>query len=159
MRTWLNRLTPFCLFLSLVTPVSSLAETAEAEAAAGSGTVQVELSGLQNASGNIYIAVYDSDDTWLGDEAVLQQKVVIAEALDGDIVRAEFQLQPGEYAFSIFYDSNNNGKLDTNFIGIPKEPVALSNNARPKFGPPKYKDAVFPLGAEPVIQRISIEAI
>jgi uncharacterized protein (DUF2141 family) len=155
MRTWLNRLTPFCLLLSLVAPVSSVAETADT----GAGTVQVELSGLQNASGNIYIAVYDSDDTWLGDEAVLQQKVVIADALDGEIVRAEFQLQPGEYAFSIFYDINNNGKLDTNFIGIPKEPVALSNNARPKFGPPKYKDAVFPLGAEPVIQRISIEAI
>ena len=153
MRTWFNRLTPLCLLLSLVVPVSSLAETADA------GTVQVELTGLQSASGNIYIAVYDSDDTWLGDEVVLQQKVVIAEALDGDIVRAEFQLQPGEYAFSIFYDSNNNGELDTNFIGIPNEPVAISNNARPKFGPPKYKDAVFGLGAEPVIQRISIEAI
>ena len=153
MRTWFNRLTPLCLLLSLVAPVSSLAETADAS------TVQVELTGLQNASGNIYIAVYDSDDTWLGDEVVLQQKVVIAEALDGDIVRVEFQLQPGEYAFSIFYDSNDNGKLDTNFIGIPKEPVAISNNARPKFGPPKYKDAVFELGAEPVIQQISIEAI
>jgi uncharacterized protein (DUF2141 family) len=153
MRTWFNRLTPLCLLLSLVAPVSSLAETADA------GTVQVELTGLQNASGNIYIAVYDSDDTWLGDEVVLQQKVVIAEALDGDIVRAEFQLQPGEYAFSIFYDSNNNGKLDTNFIGIPKEPIALSNNARSKFGPPKYKDAVFGLGAEGVIQRLSIEAM
>ena len=59
----------------------------------------------------------------------------------------------------MFYDANNNGKLDTNFIGIPKEPVALSNNARPKFGPPKYKDAVFAVGAEPVIQRNDIEAI
>jgi uncharacterized protein (DUF2141 family) len=37
--------------------------------------------------------------------------------------------------------------------------VALSNNARPKFGPPKYKDAVFTLGEEPLTQSISMEEI
>jgi uncharacterized protein (DUF2141 family) len=85
--------------------------------------------------------------------------VVIADARDGDLVWAEMHLPPGEYALSIFYDSNDNGELDTNFIGIPKEPVALSNNARPKFGPPKYKDAVFTLGEEPLTQSISMEEI
>ena len=121
--------------------------------------VRVELTGLANAEGNLYIAVYDSDDTWLGDETVMEQKVVIAEARDGELVTSELLLPPGEYALSIFYDSNDNGKLDTNFIGIPKEPVALSNNARPKFGPPKYKDAVFTLGSDAVVQRISMEEI
>ena len=122
--------------------------------------LRVEVTGLQNAQGNIYIAVYDSDDTWLGDETVLGQQVAIAEARSEDgLVSTELDLPPGEYALSIFHDSNNNGELDTNFIGIPKEPVALSNNARPKFGPPKYKDAVFTLGDEPLTQRISMEDI
>jgi uncharacterized protein (DUF2141 family) len=122
--------------------------------------LRVEVTGLQNAQGNIYIAVYDSDDTWLGDEIVLGQQVAIAEARSEDgLVSTELDLPPGEYALSIFHDSNNNGELDTNFIGIPKEPVALSNNARPKFGPPKYKDAVFTLGDEPLTQRISMEDI
>jgi len=122
-------------------------------------TLRVELTGLQQVDGDIYIAVYDSDDTWLGDATVLDQKVVIAEARDDELVVAELQLPPGEYALSIFYDSNANGELDTNFIGIPNEPVALSNNARPRFGPPKYKDAKFTLGSEPLIQRISMEKI
>jgi uncharacterized protein (DUF2141 family) len=121
--------------------------------------LNLELTGLQSVSGDIYIAVYNSKDTWLGDDVVVSQKVVIADALDGEIVRYQLQLAPGEYALSIFYDKNNNGELDTNFIGIPKEPVALSNNARPKFGPPKYKDAVFELGLEPVTQNISMEKI
>ena len=123
------------------------------------GVVRLEITGLKDASGDIYIAVYDSDDNWLGDDTVMQQKVVIAEALDGELVLSELQLPPGEYAFSIFYDVNNNGELDTNWIGIPKEPVAISNNARPKFGPPSYEDAVFTLGSEPVIQQIEIESI
>lgn len=127
--------------------------------AVANSTVQIELTGLESAEGNLFIAVYDSKKTWLGDETVAQQKVVIVESREEGIVKAELQLPPGEYALSIFHDSNDNGKLDANFIGIPKEPVALSNNARPKFGPPKYKDAVFELGAEPVLQQISMEEI
>ena len=118
------------------------------------GIVMVELSGLQGATGNVYIAVYDSDSTWLGDEAVMQQKVVIAEALDGELVRTELQLPLGDYALSAFYDRDGDGEMDTNFIGMPKEPIGLSNNTVGKFGPPKYSDAVFTLGAAPMVQSI-----
>jgi uncharacterized protein (DUF2141 family) len=121
--------------------------------------LRVELTGLANADGHLYIAVYDSGETWLGEETVLERQVVIADAREGELVTTELDLPPGEYALSIFYDSNDNGELDTNFIGIPKEPIALSNNARARFGPPKYKDAVFTLGTEPVVQRINMEEI
>jgi uncharacterized protein (DUF2141 family) len=119
--------------------------------------VKIEVSGLAEAKGSIYIAVYNSDDTWLGDDTVMASEVVIAEALSDGLVHAELQLPEGEYALSIFHDVNDNGEMDTNWIGLPKEPVALSNNARPKFGPPKYKDAVFTLGAEPVLQEIDMQ--
>ncbi|HEY6132059.1 MAG TPA: DUF2141 domain-containing protein [Halioglobus sp.] len=121
------------------------------------GILTVEISGLKNASGNVYIAVYTSDSTWLSDETVLDKKVAIAEALDGDLVRTELQLPLGEYALSAFYDRDNDGALDTNIVGVAKEPIALSNNAVIKFGLSKYTDAVFNLGAEPLIQRISMQ--
>ena len=53
--------------------------------------------------------------------------------------RIGFRLQHAEH------DVNDNQKLDTNWIGIPKEPVAISNNARGRLGPPKWKDAMFEL--------------
>ncbi len=123
------------------------------------GILMVEISGLKDATGNVYIAVYNSDSTWLSDKTVLSKKVAIAEALDGDQVRTELQLPLGEYALSVFYDKDDDGEMDTNFIGMPKEPIALSNNAVAKFGPPKYADAVFSLGAEPMIQRISMKEL
>ena len=123
------------------------------------GILMVEISGLKDASGNVYIAVYDSDSSWLSDEVVLNQKVVIADALDGDLVRTELLLPLGDYALSVFYDQDGDGKLKTNFIGMPKEPIALSNNAVAKFGPPEYDDAVFSLGAQPLIQNLSIKAL
>ena len=123
------------------------------------GILMVEISGLKDASGDVYIAVYDSDSTWLSDEMVLNQKVDIADALDGDLVRTELLLPLGDYALSVFYDQDGDGELKTNFIGMPKEPIALSNNAVAKFGPPKYSDAVFSLGAQPIIQSVSIKAL
>jgi hypothetical protein len=47
---------------------------------------------------------------------------------------------------TVFYDRDDDGKLDTNFIGMPKEPIALSNNAKAKYGPPKFADAACQLG-------------
>jgi uncharacterized protein (DUF2141 family) len=52
-------------------------------------------------------------------------------------------LRPGTYAISVFHDENSNGKLDTNFLGIPKEGVGASNDAKGHFGPPKFADAAF----------------
>jgi uncharacterized protein (DUF2141 family) len=127
--------------------------------AADDASLTIELSGLSEAEGNVYIAVYDNPEDWLGDEVAVGVEVSITEALVDEMVVASLDLPPGEYAISIYYDANGNGELDTNFIGIPKEPVALSNNAKAKFGPPKYKDAVFTLSAEGLTQRIQMNEI
>ena len=118
--------------------------------------VKIEITGLDQDHGDVFIAVYDSKDQWLGENTVADKHVDIARSKDGAVVRAELQLQPGRYAFSLFHDVNGNGELDTNFIGMPKEPIALSNNAKARFGPPKFADAVFELGAEPVVQSIDM---
>jgi uncharacterized protein (DUF2141 family) len=49
----------------------------------------------------------------------------------------------GIYAASFFYDENGNGKLDVNFLGIPKEQYGFSNNAKGFFGPAKFAKAKF----------------
>ena len=41
------------------------------------------------------------------------------------------------------HDENSNGKLDRNFVGMPKEGVGASNDAKGSFGPPKFADARF----------------
>jgi uncharacterized protein (DUF2141 family) len=51
---------------------------------------------------------------------------------------------PGTYGISAIHDENNNGKLDTNFIGMPTEDYCASRNARGFMGPPRFTDAKFP---------------
>jgi uncharacterized protein (DUF2141 family) len=61
-------------------------------------------------------------------------------------------LPPGSYAIAVYHDANSNGKLDTNFLGIPTERYGFSNNVMGTFGPPSYADASFEiLGGNKVI--------
>ena len=52
-------------------------------------------------------------------------------------------LQRGEYAVRVLHDKNGNGELDTNLVGMPREPWAMSNNAKGNFGPPSWTDVKF----------------
>jgi len=49
----------------------------------------------------------------------------------------------GTYGLSAFHDKNGNGKLDTNFLGMPTEDYCASNNARGFMGPPSFEDSKF----------------
>lgn len=53
------------------------------------------------------------------------------------------KIPAGTYGASAFHDQNNNGKLDTNLLGMPTEDYCATNNARGVFGPPSFSDAKF----------------
>lgn len=50
---------------------------------------------------------------------------------------------PGTYAVALFHDENNDQKLNTNFLGIPKEGYGFSNNAYHTFRAPDFSEASF----------------
>ena len=52
-------------------------------------------------------------------------------------------LPPGRYAAQVFYDENGNHKVDRALFGIPKEGVGFSNDAKIRFSPPKWEEAMF----------------
>lgn len=54
----------------------------------------------------------------------------------------------------MIHDENSNGKLDTNFMRIPVEPYAFTNNAHANFGPPKYDKVKFDFVPDEVIIKI-----
>jgi uncharacterized protein (DUF2141 family) len=66
-------------------------------------------------------------------------------------------IAPGDYALAILHDENGNGKVDTNFIGIPKEGVGFSNNATGKMGPPSFDAVRFHVGSGGNAQMVKIK--
>lgn len=59
--------------------------------------------------------------------------------------------RPGTHAVALFHNENGDGKLDTNFIGIPREDVGVSNNQFRANGPPNWDDAKFNVNGDLVL--------
>lgn len=58
----------------------------------------------------------------------------------------------GKYAIKVYHDENSNQKLDTNFMGMPKEKWGVSNNVEAKLGPPDFKKMLFEVKSDISIQ-------
>lgn len=104
--------------------------------------IHVAIDGLHSDRGQVICSLYSSAAGFpkVPGKAVARTSSLILNR------RANcefFGIQPGAYAISVFHDENSNGKLDTNFLGIPREGVGASNDARGRLGPPKFSDAAF----------------
>ncbi len=99
----------------------------------------INFQGLTSDKGKLFVAIYNQKENFL--KTMFKGEII--EIKNGKATVNFNNLPKGVYAISSFHDENDNGKLDTNFIGIPNEPNACSNNAKASFGPPKFKDAKF----------------
>lgn len=104
----------------------------------------VSVSGIKNNTGSLTAELYNTKDKFLK----VSYKA-ISSPIKSNSASVTFNGIPkGEYTVLVYHDENKNGKLDKNFIGMPKEPVACSNNAKGFMGPPKYEDAKFTVTAD-----------
>lgn len=97
--------------------------------------------------GQMFIAVYNTEADFLGKS----YKGVKSDITNKSCTVTFKDIPEGTYAVSIFHDENDNGKLDSNILGIPKEDYGCSNNATGFMGPPKWKDAKFELKTDKTI--------
>lgn len=106
----------------------------------------VEVHGVPDSVGKISVAVYDNEEGFLKFDKVFKCDSIAAQK---GITKISIKdLPQGEYALAVFYDENGNDKLDTNWMGIPKEKVAFSNAKMKTFGPPKFKECVFKVSSD-----------
>jgi uncharacterized protein (DUF2141 family) len=98
--------------------------------------MRVEIDGLRNTRGQVHCSLFSSpaDFPKKADQAIAPDTSAISQ---GKV--CEFPgVAPGTYAISVFHDQNSNGKLDTNFMGMPREGVGASNNPKGGLGLPKF---------------------
>lgn len=106
-----------------------------------SSEINIELNNLQPTCGSLKIGLYHSKTTFLSVKKAFRH--IKSNKISTKVYR--FQNIPnGIYAIALFCDENHNGKLDTNFFGIPKEAYGFSNNPK-VLGKPDFDDAKFEL--------------
>jgi uncharacterized protein (DUF2141 family) len=107
-----------------------------------STSLQLKVKNIKHDHGKILIAVYNAEGTFMKNR--YSEEAIRVSSFDDLAIK--IKLPFGKYAISIFHDVNENNELNTNFIGIPKEPYGFSNNPKITFGPPNFKQTSFELG-------------
>lgn len=119
-------------------------------AAASDLTITVE--GIAQTQGTIMLGLFD-EATYKSEGAVNGANLTV----ESDRVSVTFEgLEPGEYAVRLYHDLNDDGEMNTNPFGMPTEPFAFSNDAKGRFGPAKWDDAKFTVGADGTMHTITM---
>ena len=121
-------------------------------------TLTVRITGARNTKGQIGVILFQDaqgfpDNT---SKAIRQQSVDI----DTNTMSAQVTfkgLPQGIFAVSVLHDENGNGKMDKNFMGMPKEGYGASNNPKKQRRAPSFDEAKFSLNAAQ--QTIDIKLI
>ena len=103
--------------------------------------VEIEVTGISNQRGDICVMVFSGKAGFPDDpEKALMKFFVPASKAKGGAVRIKVpDLKKGNLAFVALHDEDRNRKLKKNFLGIPKEGVAVSNY--PKLRLPSFEKA------------------
>lgn len=112
--------------------------------------VKINVNQVRSEKGNIVVLLYSKEAGFPNKVASADSKKIVPAIVGSQIILIDVP-GSGDYAISIFHDENSNLEIDTNWIGIPKEGVGVSNNAKGRMGPPKFKDAVAQINAESTI--------
>jgi uncharacterized protein (DUF2141 family) len=118
--------------------------------------IVVSVNNIKSNSGIIKVCVFDKE-TGFPEKTNIALKCVNSTAKKG-VMQVKIEgIVPGKYAIAAHHDENNDGKFNTNFIGIPKEAAGASNGAKGKMGPPKFTDAVIAIDKNKTQISITID--
>lgn len=120
-------------------------------AGASAANIEVRVTGVVAGKGKVAVAVCDKD-TFLKDCKYSAK----APARDGENVITVKDVPAGTWAVLSYQDENDNGELDRNIVGIPKENYGFSRDARGRFGPPSFEDAAFAVSGDTATAAVKL---
>ena len=143
-----NRSTPTAALLGRAgTLLSMLLLCGALAATASAADLTVKVDGVPSAKGTVLLDLDDSAAGW--DNKAKPVATAGVKAVKGDVTYTFKNVPPGTYAVGVIHDENDNGKLDTNFLGIPKEGYGFSNNTT-AMRKPTFEEAHFEIGQQDV---------
>ena len=87
--------------------------------------LEITVENVKTADGALRVGLYASEADYRK-TALRQLKAVPAP---GRIAIRFADLPAGEYAIAMYHDRNDNGKLDSNLVGVPTEPYGFSGES------------------------------
>lgn len=138
----MKKATIFCLLLVLIVIK-----------AAAQNKIFVQISNFENNKGVCKTCLFTSRASFEKGTPF----ICVPSYVTNETSQASFNNVPdGDYAIFVFHDTNNNGKMDKNFLGIPKEGYGASQNRLPFAAAPLFESNKFSVHASTVNLRIKL---
>ncbi|SEO16339.1 DUF2141 domain-containing protein [Mucilaginibacter sp. OK283] len=100
---------------------------------------QVKITGIRSAGGKIILNVFKDDESY-NKEQPYKKVTFDKKAINNGTLTVMVKLEPGTYGITLIDDENENGKIDKNFIRMPKEGFGFSNFFMEKLKKPAFDD-------------------
>ena len=112
--------------------------------------LEVVIANVKDDQGQLRVALF-AKEGYL--KKSVETKIVKAQPNE---LKVYFEnVAEGNYVISVVHDANENGELDKNFVGMPKEGYAFSNN-KGKYGAPDFQEASFQVSGSASAVRIQM---
>ena len=134
--------------------IAALVAATTLAAPAIAGTIQVTVTGIPDDRGVLACSLH-ADPAGFPDGAGAVHDA--SPPRGGQAVCMFEGVTPGRYAVAVLHDANGNGRLDTNVLGMPQERWGISVGPAPRLRAPRFDEAAFDMGTDPLQLRIELD--
>ncbi|MFH1051158.1 MAG: DUF2141 domain-containing protein [bacterium] len=121
------------------------------------GKITIVVNGFKNNTGKARILIFsDKEKKYYPSEHKKAYGRYIVPIKNKKVTFTFENLPFEDYAISVHHDEDNNGKINTNWLGIPNEGLGASNDAKGNFGPPTFEQAKISLSKEELKLEINM---
>ena len=106
-------------------------------------TIEVTIDNVTSDEGKVMMGLHTSDTFMIANGV----KNADGKITNGKITITFEGVKPGTYAIMALHDKNDNGRMDFEANGMPKENYGTSNSPM-AYGPPQFAESKFEVGTE-----------
>lgn len=119
---------------------------------AATADLRVTVEGASNRAAPVYFSLYDDPRAFGRMEEGIRMAIIKSWQEHPSVAFTD--LSPGPYVVAVFQDLNGNGRLDTNLVGRPIEPYALSGKQSDKA--PRFDHAAIHIDSDDEVIRLRL---
>ncbi|MCB1172036.1 MAG: DUF2141 domain-containing protein [Leptospiraceae bacterium] len=109
--------------------------------------IAVSVHNLVPKRGYVMAALHNNGASYLSRTVLPFRRIMLP--VQGASLDFRFENLPrGQYSITVYQDLNSNQQLDSNFLGMPREPFGFSRNPVIGLGPPEFQETAFKLNSD-----------
>ncbi|QBQ53937.1 DUF2141 domain-containing protein [Nitrosococcus wardiae] len=106
--------------------------------------IHVNILNIKNSAGAVACALFEAPDGFPNEFMRSAVNLMMIKVRDKEAHCHFIDIPLGTYALAVIHDENRNGKLDTNWLGVPTEGYGFSSGAKALMSAPSFDAASFP---------------